>query len=194
MNKLPIVPLLFLFSCSSKGPSVQEQIVETPVLYPKNNYLNKQFDEAFFKEAHFNHAADIQRPDTTKYFYTSETTIIEDTVRIFLRNCEATLFNDSLLLQLNDLPFSTSPYEVKVVKADSYLDTKYYQAFSLTDSSYKAPIFKTTSQNVILDKNNYARGDSLKGKISFEILASYFWERKHTDTIYVYGLIKTVVK
>lgn len=194
MKKLLIFMLLFSISCSKPQTSGQTKYVNIPIFYPISNYLKSTYDEDFFREEHFNYAADIQGKDTTKYFYTSETVIIEDTNRYFLRNCEAMLQNNSLLLLLNDSPFSTNPYELKIIKTNDTFNVQYHQNFSIADSSYKPPIFKIINQNIILDKNNYVSGDSLKGKIFVKILASYFWENKYSDTIHIYGLIKTIVR
>lgn len=194
MNRLFVLTLLCCSSCSSTPKHGQALYIQTPHLYPVANYSTKIFDEAFFKEDHFAYASNSHEADTTKYFYNSETSMIEGTVRRFLRNCTAVAHYDSLLLQLNDIPFSANPYDLTVVKSKNRLDVTCHQSFSITDSSYKAPRFRTINENIILDQMDYAKGDSLKGKISVEVAASYFWENKYTDTTHVYGLIKTVVQ
>ncbi len=187
--------IIFILSSSLSCRHIKEQEVFVNVLElePVNNYFKPDFSEEFFKEAHFNYGGDLQI-DSTKYFYTSETTIIEDTTKYFLRNCKATLQNDSLLLQFTDSLFSPSRYELKILKLKNQFISDYYQTFSVLDSSYKAPVYKIIGQSVILDKNEYKKTDSLKGKIAIKVSAFYSWTEKYTDTLNIYGLIKTIVE
>ncbi len=181
------------FSCSSQPKEKPMRFTQTPILYNSNDYLTTTYNESFFKERHFNYT-NFAEGDTTKHFYTSETIIIEDTAKYFFRNCKAIQNNDSLSLQFSDALFSANSYELRILKVNNQITSEFYQAFSVTDSSYKPPVFKTVKQNIILDKNSYVIGDSLRGKLSIEVLASYFWEHKYTDTVHIYGLIRTTVE
>ena len=53
-------------------------------------------------------------------------------------------------------------------------------------------VWKTTRQALVLDKNVYRKGDTIKGKIDFECLE--FGNPKHPRKIEIYGIFKTVVK
>jgi hypothetical protein len=186
MNKLPVIFLLFLFSCT------QSKLVTAPVLYQVESYSNEVYNEPFFKEEHFGYIRSMQTGDTIKHYYTSETVVKENGKKQFLRNCKVILHKDSLFFQLDDIPFSSN-FELRFVKSPTKFDAVYHQMFSIADSSYKPPAFKTISKKISLDKNTYAKGDLLQGKFSMEILASYSWTHKYCDTIFVYGLIKTLV-
>lgn len=194
MNKWATVLLLFIFSCSAKTKQDQSKHVQNPPLYPINNYLNNVYDEPFFKEKHFGYPNDKILGDTTKYYYTSETIAIEDTVRRYFRNCEVTMRESGLYLYLNDTAFSNGFSEIKLVKSAHNFDVIYSQTFSIADSSYKPPVFKILTKKISLNKNQYAKGDSLEGKFALKIFASYYWEKKHSDTIFIYGLVKAIVK
>jgi len=193
MNRL-LVSMFFLWiSCSFQQKGKMMKFTPFPALYRMDNYLDVRYNESFFLEEHFGYANAI-KDDTSKHFYTSETVILEDTTKYFLRNCIAKLVGSHLLLQFTDTPFSVSPYELRILKEKNQFTAEYYQTFSVADSSYKPPIFKIVRQNIILDKESYLKGDSIKGKLSLEVLASHFWEYKYTDTVHIYGLLKTIVE
>jgi len=193
MKNASILLALFLFSCS---PPIQKQskLVKIPTLYPTKNYSSKLYDEPFFKEEHFSYVINRQTNDSIKRNYTSETTVIEGNVRQYFRSCEVTLDKNALVFHLTDTPFSDGRYQLKFVKSPGVFDAKYDQTFSVTDSSYQKPVFKVIDKNVVLDKDTYVKGELLKGKFSFQIAASHFWESKYSDTISVYGFVKTIVK
>lgn len=192
MNKLLILLALFIFSCSA--PPVQK-LVRVPTLYTAKNYSNKLYNEPFFKEEHFSYIPNKTAIDSIKRYHTSETTVIENNVSTrFFRNCDVTISKDSLFFKLTDTPFSRGFYEMKFIKLRRGVDAAFYQTFSVADSSYKLPVFKTINKKVFLDKNVYVKGDSLKAKFSVQIMASYSWVTKYTDTIFVYGFAKTIVK
>ncbi|GGB16334.1 MULTISPECIES: hypothetical protein [Mucilaginibacter] len=193
MKKASILLALFLFSCSQPIQK-QSKLVKTPTLYPAKNYSSKLYDEPFFKEEHFNYVISRQTKDTTKRNYTSETTVIEGKVRQYFRNCEVTLDKNALVFQLTDTPFSDGRYELKFVKSPGVFEAKYNQTFSITDSSYKKPVFKVIDKNVVLDKDTYVKGELLRGKFSFQIAASHLLESKYSDTISMYGFVKTIIK
>lgn len=132
--------------------------------------------------------------DTIKCIHTSEATAIEGKNKQFFRTCEVTLQKNALVFLLSDTPFSDGLYELKFVKSPVVFEDKYFQTFSVADSSYKKTVFKVLSKNVILEKDTYAKGDLLKGKFSFQIAVTHLWINKHTDTISVYGFVKTIVK
>ncbi|UOE49729.1 hypothetical protein MTO98_01415 [Mucilaginibacter sp. SMC90] len=193
MKKVSILLALFIFSCS---PPIQKQskLVAVHTLHPIKNYSSKLYDEPFFKEEHFSYVVNRQTNDSIKRNYTSETTVIEGKVRQYFRSCEVTLDKNALVFQLTDTPFSDGRYQLNFVKSPGVFDAKYDQNFSITDSSYKKPVFKVIGKNVVLDKDTYVKGELLKGKFSFQIVASHLWESKYSDTISVYGLVKTIVK
>ena len=194
MNKVLVVLVFFLISCSIRSSQELSQLVMVPTLYPAKNYFNRSYVEPFFKEKHFGYVFDKARKDTIKSYYTSETTIIEDTVRQFLRNCMVTLSKDSLFFKFTDTPFTDNLFELSCIKSPKGFDVIYRQTFSIADSSYRSPVFKTISSKIFLDKKTYAKGDLLKGKFSFKMAASHSWETKYTDTISIYGFVKATVK
>ncbi|WP_413670062.1 hypothetical protein ACEN9X_09050 [Mucilaginibacter sp. Mucisp86] len=193
MKKLPILLGLFLFACSTQ-PIQQAKLVTMPALYPAKNYSSKLYDEPFFNEEHFKYVLNKQKGDSLKRIYTSETTITDGKAKQFFRSGDVTLNKDTLIFILTDTPFSNGRYELRFVKSPGVFNAKYYQTFSITDSSYKKPVFEVINKNLILDKGTYAKGDLLKGKFSFQIAVSHTWESKYVDTISVYGFVKAIVK
>ena len=195
MGRYVIIFLGLLTFVSCNHFQQKELFIKEPALLPLDNYKKEIFDEPFFIETHFNYSNNFKnQTHTTKFYYSSETIIINDTTKFFLRNCKATKNNDSLLLQLNDMPFSESLYELTILKQKNQINTNYYQTFSITDSSYKQPTYQTIDQNLILDKAEYIKGDTLKGKIVLKIVSHHTWHTDYKDTINIYGLIKTKVE
>ncbi len=174
-----ILTAIILFSCTQTGK--QSKLVQDPVLEP------------FFTEDHFSYANDMHS-DSPKLVYTSETTIMEYASRYFLRNCDITKRDDSLLFQFNDAPFSASMVQLDISKVHDQFVSSYYQTFSINDTSYRPPVFKTIYQNIILNKASYQKGDSLKGKFIIKIAAYHSWLDHYTDTVNIYGLVKNIVK
>lgn len=195
MNKLIIYFAVMLSSCSTQKLHQEPKLVTKPILYPEKNYLNKFYDEPFFKEEHCGLVTNNQTKDTIRRNYTSETTIVEDTLRRFLRNCKIELLaKGQLSFELTDTPFSAGLNQLNFVKSTGKLDATFQQTFSITDTSYKKPVFKIIKKAVFLDKEKYAKGELVKGKFLFQISAKYFWENEHSDTISVYGFIKATVQ
>lgn len=188
-----LVIIMFLFtSLSCRQVRQKEVFVKTPILEQTASYRTMTFQEPFFQELHFGYAENI-RNDSLKHFYTAETIIDDNGRTFFLRNCSAKLTQDSIFLKLSDLPFSQSSYELKLLKVQNKITADYYQTFSIVDSSYRLPIFKTIDQNIVLEKSTYKAGDSLKSKIDLTISAYHTWDIVYTDTIRIFGLIRTVI-
>jgi hypothetical protein len=203
--------LLTLYSCRQN--STKELYLKQPTLEPLQNYSNNNFDEAFFNNRYYSYKEFVKVDsngkfkfvysdgtinndllDTTKYYHTAEAIIRIDTTQFYLRNCNATISNDTLNLVLSDNPFSQSFYELSATKIKTPFYFKYYQTFSITDSSYRKPVFSIIDQKLILDKQEYKKGDSIKGKIVVAVSAYHTWDTIYTDTVKVYGLIKTIVQ
>ena len=182
-----IAIILSLFSC--KELPNHELFVKEPNLGPLKNYTNAIFAEDFFHEYHFSYGE-----DSAKRYYTSETLIMQDTVKYFLRNCQATLSNKDISLQFSDTPFSPSLYELKILKRNKVFSSEFLYTISLTDSSYRPPIYKVIYQSIILDKSDYKKADRLKGKICLKVLGFHSWYKTYTDTTNIYGVINTVVE
>ena len=203
--------LLTLYACRQDSP--KEVYLKQPTLEPLNNYSNNNFDEAFFNNRYYSFKEFVEVDtngkfkfvypdgtinnellDTIKYYHTAETIIRVDTTEFYLRNCDATISNDTLNLVLGDRPFSQSLYELSVTKIKTPFYFKYYQTFSILDSSYILPVFSIIDQKIILDKQEYKKGDSIKGKIAVSVSAYHTWDTIYTDTVKIYGLIKTIVQ
>ena len=192
LKKYLIIIALVLTVLSCRLVRQTEVLVKNPKPEKPANYRTSTFQEPFFQELHFGYAENTQI-DSAKHFYTSET-IIDDNGRTFyLRNCSARLSQDSIFLQLSDLPFSQNSYELRLLKVNNELKSNYYQTFSIGDSSYRLPVFKTIEQNMVLDKPTYKTGDSIKCKIAVRISAFNTWDIVYTDTIKIFGLIKTKI-
>ena len=66
--------------------------------------------------------------------------------------------------------------------------------FSITDSSYKKPIFTAIDQSIKLDKVSYEKGDELKGFLKLKLSVLHRWTELYTDTITVSGLVYSTLQ
>jgi hypothetical protein len=186
---LMITSILFtLTSCrnqQSKGNALEDFTPE-----PLENFYKKGFDEAFFREAHYNYA-----PDSTKHNYSAETIVSSDTAKHFLRTCNAKLVGDSLLLKLTDTPFSKNGYDLRILKLLNGDERTYYKLFTVGDTIHQVPLYTILSKSHLMDKTDYSKGDELRAKIALIALVHSGKESvEEKDTIRIYGLIKTKIE
>jgi len=130
--------------------------------------------------------------DTTKYFYSAEAFVVEQDDTTFIRTCKAILTDTSLNLVLNDDPFSQRSTGLEITKSGNIFKSNYVVTAIPSDSSYKLPTFTTLTQNILFDKQEYKKGDVLKGKLSL-IIKAFYPTSNMVDTIKVFGLLKTNV-
>jgi len=212
MRRIIIIISILLSFISCKQVPQKEVYINEPKPEPLENYSKETFTESFFSEQHFGLAQFMkydssgklvyQYPgglnnsfrDTTKYYHSSEIIIQNDTARYFLRNCTVTKSNDSLLFVFNDRVFSRNDYEMKVMKNSSSVQFQYNQTFSVTDSSYRPPTYSFADEGLLLDKKEYAKGDSIKGKLHVTVIGHHTWPKVYIDTATVHGLFKAIVE
>jgi len=127
-----------------------------------------------------NNYGEFPDPKSSVIIYFSKTNQVE------LTNCEAEKRNDSIYLKITD---SSSNYLLSIIKAKENLTVDLEQLFSITDSSYKKPIFTVIEQSLKLEKRAYEKGDSLKGFLKLKVSALNRWTELHSDTISVSGLV-----
>ena len=202
-----ITSLLVLVSC--RHIEQQEHFVKEPTLESLEKYSTSTFTDAFFNEKQFGYADSYvdsnsiyrmnqiessKLADSTKIYYTAAVNIFENTVINYNRKCRARLINDSLFLDFSDSPFSLSIFEVKIVKVNNKYISELSQTISMTDSSYIPPKYNLIKETILLDKPNYRNGDLLKGKFILQFQAHHSWEKPFTDTVNIYGFIKTTIE
>jgi len=122
----------------------------------------------------------------------TEITIKEDSRSYTLNNCTAQGENDLLEIKLNN--GFDSDFELRISKNKDKFLTEYCQLTSVTDSSYKKPMFNVIKQSLILNKPKYKKGDIIEGKLKIDISAHYTWEKDYVDTIKVTGSFKTILE
>ena len=208
----PLILTVLLFCIVSCRQTLrQEKYVPNPTILSFDKYSNSIFSENFYDEDHYSFTAMTKidslghfsgefvdattgqkHLDTTKYFYSAEVFAIEQNDTTFLRNCKIILADTTLKFVLNDDPFSQRNTELEIVKMGKDFKSNFVVTAIPTDSSYKLPTFIILTQNVILDKQKYEKGNNLKGKISLTIKAFYPMSNI-VDTIRVFGLLKTTV-
>jgi hypothetical protein len=132
--------------------------------------------------------------DTTRYYHSAEIIIQADSSYYYFRNCIAKKTNDSLTLLFNDNVFSRNDYALSVFKTKTSVHFQYDRNFSISDSSYRQPVYYVLDPGLLLDKQEYQKGDSIKGKIHLTVVGHHSWPTVYKDTATVYGLIKTVVE
>jgi hypothetical protein len=188
---------LFLFSCQErkKEKLLDDKFVPHPLMERIDHYTDSLFTEDFFQSNHYSYSVNLLK-DSTRYFHTTETVIIDDTLQYSLKVCEAITQNDSLVLKLEALPDSINqPYQLTLFKKGNQNSSKLELTYGVTDTSWREPVFTTFYQSIFFDKVKYSKGDSLKAKISLLISGHHTaFETNFTDTLKIYGLIKAVVK
>jgi len=203
--------LTILFSC--KQDQLKDKFIFKPVPESFDKYSTQTFNEPFFNEEHYSYCEWVKVDknerfsgvpfvdastgkqetfDTTKYLYSAEVFVIERNDTTFMRTCKTTLADTTLNFVLNDDPFSQRNTELEIVKFGDNLKSNFVVTAIPTDSSYKLPTFIVLTQNILLDKQKYEKGNNLEGKISLTIKAFYPMINI-TDTIKVFGLLKTTV-
>jgi hypothetical protein len=208
----PLIMILLLFSIiSCRRPVREEKYLFKPTPESFDKYFTKTFNENFFNQNYYSYSERSKvdslekfsgafidattgqtHLDTTKYFYTAKAFAIEQKDTTFLRTCKVTLADTTLNFILNDDPFSQRNTELEIVKSGDSFKSNFIVTAVPTDSSYKLPIFTVLTQNVLLDKQKYEKGNNLKGKISLTIKAFYPMSNI-TDTIKIFGLLKATV-
>ena len=178
-----------------KEKVLEDKLVQHPLRQPIEHYRDSLFSEDFFQSNHYSYSVNISK-DSTSYSHTTETIIIDDTLQYILKVCEASIQNDSLILTLEALPDSINqPYQISLLKKGNKYTSELDLTYGITDSNWRRPVFTTFDQSIVLDKEKYSKGDSLKGKISLLVSGHHTaFESNFTDTLKIYGLIKTVVK
>ena len=191
--------LLFpsLFACQQikKEKGLVDKLVQRPLIEPIEHYSDSLFTEDFFQSNHYSYSVNISK-DSTSYFHTTETVIVDDTLQYILKVCDANISTDSLILNLMALQDSINePYQLTLLKKGNQYSSELDLTYAVGDTSWRRPVFTTFDQSIILDKEKYDKGDSLKGK--FSLLVSCYhtaFGNNYTDTLKIYGLIKTTVK
>ena len=124
-------------------------------------------------------------PKSSVIIYLSQTNHIE------LTQCTAETRDDSIFFRLTD---SLSGYELNVLKVNNYLSAELNQQFSITDSSYKKPVFAVIEQTLKLSKDSLVKGDELKGFLNLKVSVLHRGEELSLDTISIAGLIYAPLK
>ncbi|WP_304200930.1 hypothetical protein [Flavobacterium alvei] len=122
----------------------------------------------------------------------TEITVKEDSKSFTLNNCKVQGENDLLDIKLNN--GFDSDFELRISKIKNKFITEYTQLTSVTDSSYKKPVFNVINQSIILNKTEYKKGDIIEGKLKIDISAHHTWEKDYVDTIKVTGSFKTILE
>lgn len=124
-------------------------------------------------------------PKSSVIIYLSKTNQVE------LTRCEAEKKNDSIFLKITD---SSSNYLLSILKVKEKLTIDLEQLFSITDSSYKKPIFTPIEQSLKLEKDDYKKGDGLKGFLKLKVSVLHRWTELRSDTITVSGLVYSTLQ
>lgn len=132
-----------------------------------------------------NNYGEFPNPKSSVIIYLSKTNQVE------LTKCEAEKKSDSLLLKITD---SSSNYLLSIIKVKENLSIELEQLFSITDSSYKKPIFSAVEQSFKLDKASYGKGDTLKGFLKLKVATLHRWTETYSDTISVSGLVYATIQ
>lgn len=114
-----------------------------------------------------------------------------DTTQVELSITKAELRNDSLRLKLTD---PSSYFCLTILKVGEKTDAELEQLFSITDSTYKKPIFTTIEQQVKLDHEFFDLWKDLSGTVKVKVAVLYHWDEVWKDTIGISGRFYAKVK
>lgn len=128
-------------------------------------------------------AISVQKSNVIIYF--------PDTTQVELSISEAELRNDSLRLKLTDPSFF---YRLNILKVREKTSADLEQLFSITDSTYKKPVFTTIEQQLKLDHEYFDLWKDLSGTVKLRVAVLYRWGEEWRDTIEVSGRFYANVK
>ncbi|MBX9785145.1 MAG: hypothetical protein K2X48_17800 [Chitinophagaceae bacterium] len=129
-----------------------------------------------------------------KNIYFSDVIIKQDTLLYTLSHCQATIINDSLIIELTGEDSSFNPYKFTLFQVKEKITDRFEQTYSITDTSYRLPLFKLYNKTIELNKSKYQRGDSLTGSIWSSIQVTHRWTDNFIDTMVIIGRFKTIVE
>lgn len=132
---------------------------------------------------------------TTIYDLDNSTLIITDGGnQFYLKRCQVKKSNDTLFMSFSDTVKHSNWYELQIIETNNHFYSSCYTTFSITDSSYKPPVFTTYLQNIKLSKINYETGDSISGTVSLGISSYNRWPEVFTDTLKIAGDFRAIVQ
>ena len=178
-----------------KDKVLEGKLVQDPLLESIEHYSDSLFTEDFFQSNHYSYSINMSK-DSTSYFHTTETVIVDDTLQYILKVCEASISRDSLILNLTALQDSINePYQITLLKKGNRYSSEVSLTYGIPDTNWRKPAFTTFDQNIVFNKEKYSKGDSLKGKFSLLVSGHHTaFDSNFTDTLKVYGLIKAIVQ
>ena len=144
----------------------------------------------FFLSCNPNQVAD----STPIYDLDNSTLTIKYGDQFYLKRCQAIIKNDSIFMNFSDTVKHSNWYELQIIKVKNQFLSQLYSTFSVTDSSYKIPIFTVYDQTVKLDKTEYKVNDSIKGTVLLKISSLNRWPEIFTDSLIIEGEFKAIVQ
>ncbi len=111
-----------------------------------------------------------------------------------IRFCEAELSNGTIILYIHDFTASTND-NLKIKITNRLFQCQYWTAY-VADKGDEGLIWTTKKQILILDKREYKKGDTIKGKLEFECLQEVTnpkYKGRYPHYIRIEGVFKTTV-
>jgi hypothetical protein len=200
MYRLLIGSVLFLCACGTgeKDTAGHQPFirVEKPLSLPDSFYRSPSFTEPFFSSLHYSDLPE-GNTDTLSFTHTAELFFAERTGRFYLKNCIAILTPGSLLLTLRQSTdtSSFSPFEFHIARKGKQYFTQLDLKYTVADSAWHKPVYTVLDQHILLDKERYEPGDSLKGKVDVRMEGLHTaFDKEYRDTFRIQGLLKTKIK
>ena len=176
--------------CVAQVPKEQPEQIKTRVQYASE--LNNPF---FF--SHEGSAGDANLGEDPKKIVThTANCITEHQMRHVIRFCDAQLLSDGTLeLYIHDFTAATND-NLKIKIKDGYFTSQYWTTY-IVDKGNENVIWTTKKQALILNKKNYKKGDTIKGKIKFECLQEVTNAKsgeRYPQSISIEGYFKPTLK
>ena len=111
-----------------------------------------------------------------------------------IRFCEAELDNNTMILYIHDFTASTND-NLKIKITNRLFQCQYWTTY-VADRGDEGLIWTTKKQILILDKKEYKKGDTIKGKLKFECLQEVTnpkYKGRYPHYIRIEGVFKTTV-
>jgi hypothetical protein len=176
--------------CVAQVPKGQPDQIKTHVKYAS------ELDTPFFHSGEGSAGNADLGEDPKKIFTHTAKCITEHQMRHVIRFCDAQLLADGTIeLYIHDFTAATND-NLKIKIKDGYFTSQYWTVY-VVDKGNENVIWTTKKQDLILNKKNYKKGDTIKGKIEFECLQEVTNSKsgeRYPQSISIEGFIKPALK
>lgn len=166
----------------------QPEVLTTDIIPLADScYRDDFFNAPFFREMHYH------TTNNGRFIHTAEILLTGKNDSTAFYSCEATQTAAVLLLKCEALP-KDGAYTLYIGKKGDSISAQLNYNYAITDSSWRPPVYRMISQQIIFNNTDYYPGDEVKAKINLAVEGLHrAFEQYYLDTIRISGLIKTSI-